>query len=169
MVRDEESNRLEEAFEQMEAVLYTPAWGGACPSMYPPCAHPAAPCIQVLCKLLEMATSHEDAAALKGFACLRELRRAAVQEEEPRTFNACLRKLKVQYLGTAAKAAFWAAIATDPLLQPGLVTAEETEESGVTAAEAATFLATGMDATKDGDMAAPADVQDEDDEYGGLD
>ena len=41
-----------------------------------------------------MAASHQDAAALKGFACLRELRRAAVQEEEPEPFNACLRKLK---------------------------------------------------------------------------
>ena len=37
--------------------------------------------MQVLISLLGMAPSHEDAQALKGFACLRELRRAAVEHD----------------------------------------------------------------------------------------
>ena len=147
MVRDEESDRLAEALEQMEAVLIS---------------------------LLSTAPSHEDAQALKGFACLRELRRAAVQEEEPAAFNACLRRLKEQYMGGGAGAAasrtpFWAAIVNDAGLQPGLITADETEESEVSAAEAAAFFATDMGATQDGAVAAPAGTQDDDDEYGALD
>ena len=99
-------------------------------------------CAQVLISLLSSAPSHEDAQALKGFACLRELRRAAVQEEEPAAFNACLRRLKEQYMGGGAGAGasrtpFWAAIVNDAGLQPGLITADETEESEVSAAEAA--------------------------------
>ena len=146
-MRDEESDRLVEAFAQMEAVLIS---------------------------LLEMAPSHEDAQALKGFACLRELRRAAVQEQEPAAFNACLRKLKLQYMGSGVGAAasrtlFWAAIVSDAGLQPGLITADETEESELTAAEAAAFFATDMGATQEGDVAAPAGTQDDDDEYGDLD
>ena len=130
--------------------------------------------MQVLISLLGMAPSHEDAQALKGFACLRELRRAAVQEEEPAAFNACLRRLKEQYMGGGAGAAasrtpFWAAIVNDAGLQPGLITADETEESQFSAAEAAAFFATAMGATQDGDVAAPAGTQDDDDEYGGLD
>ena len=121
-----------------------------------------------------MAPSHEDAQALKGFACLRELRRAAVQEEEPAAFNACLRKLKLQYMGSGVGAAasrtpFWAAIVSDAGLQPGLITADETEESELTAAEAVTFFATDMGATQEGEVAAPAGTQDDDDEYGDLD
>ena len=147
MVRDEESDRLAEALEQMEAVLIS---------------------------LLSSAPSHEDAQALKGFACLRELRRAAVQEEEPAAFNACLRRLKEQYMGGGAGAAasrtpFWAAIVNDAGLQPGLITADETEESEVSAVEAAAFFATDMGATQDGAVAAPAGTQDDDDEYGALD
>ena len=137
-------------------------------------AHALCTCVQVLISLLEMAPSHEDAQALKGFACLRELRRAAVQEEEPAAFNACLRKLKLQYMGSGVGAAasrtpFWAAIVSDAGLQPGLITADETEESELTAAEAAAFFATDMGATQEGEVAAPAGTQDDDDEYGDLD
>ena len=135
---------------------------------------PATLCAQVLISLLEMAPSHEDAQALKGFACLRELRRAAVQEEEPVPFNACLGRLRAQCMGrgvggAAARTPFWAAIVSDAGLQPGLITADETEESTVTAAEAAAFFATDMGATQEGEVAAPAGTQDDDDEYGDLD
>ena len=199
MVRDEESDRLAEALEQMEAVSRTPATLGLGlgaardgarwqPLGTPPAAlhahahtyniHATCPraraCAQVLISLLSSAPSHEDAQALKGFACLRELRRAAVQEEEPAAFNACLRRLKEQYMGGGAGAAasrtpFWAAIVNDAGLQPGLITADETEESEVSAAEAAAFFATDMGATQDGAVAAPAGTQDDDDEYGALD
>ena len=145
----------------------------ACNPGHPAC-NPTSTCVQVLISLLEMAPSHEDAQALKGFACLRELRRAAVQEEEPSAFNACLTKLKAQYMGrgaggAASRTPFWAAIVSDAGLQPGLITADETEESEVTAAEAAAFFATDMGATQEGDVAAPAGTQDDDDEYGDLD
>ena len=59
----------------------------ACNPGHPAC-NPTSTCVQVLISLLEMAPSHEDAQALKGFACLRELRRAAVQEEEAVQANA---------------------------------------------------------------------------------
>ena len=69
----------------------------------------------------------------------------------------------------ASRTPFWAAIVNDAGLQPGLITADETEESEVSAAEAAAFFATDMGATQDGAVAAPVGTQDDDDEYGALD
>ena len=69
--------------------------------------------------------------------------------------------------GGASKTPFWAAIVNDALLQPGFITAAESEESDVSAEEAIAFFATDMGATQD-HMEAAEPVQDEDDEYGDL-
>lgn len=138
---DKEEDRLAEAFTQFEKVIR---------------------------QLLDLAASHADPDADKAFRCLREFRRAAVQEEDPEYFNRCLRGLKSHFMGPRGKTEFWSAIIHDEMLQPGLITAAETEESDVSAEQAASFFAADVGApTQAMDIEeAPQPV---DDEYGELD
>ena len=103
----------------------------------------------------------------KAFRCLREFRRAAVQEEEPGYFNKCLRDLKPHFM-SRGKTEFWSAIIHDESLQPGLITAAETEESDVSAEQAASFFAADV-----GGATQAMDIEEApqggDDEYGDLD
>ena len=137
---DKQEDRLGEAFTQFEKVIR---------------------------QLLDQAATHTDADADKAFRCLREFRRAAVQEEEPGYFNKCLRDLKTHFM-SRGKTEFWSAIIHDESLQPGLITAAETEESDVSAEQAASFFAADV-----GGPTQAMDVEEApqaaEDEYDGLD
>ena len=68
---------------------------------------------------------------------MRELRRASVQEEEVGYYNDLLASLKKAWGG--GRVAFWRALLADAELKAGKITADETEDSEVTAAQAAEF------------------------------
>lgn len=140
ILREKEEDRLDEAFTQLEAVIR---------------------------QLLDQAASHADADASKAFRCLREFRRAAVQEDEPEYFNKCLRGLKAQFMGPRGKTDFWSAVTHDEMLQPGLITAAETEESDVSAEQAASFFAADVGGATQA-METEEAPQAADDEYGDL-
>ena len=92
---------------------------------------------RVVKDLFAAASSADDASATKAYACVRELRRASVQEEEVGYYNLLLDNLKTAWGG--GRVAFWRALLADAELKAGKITADETEDSEVTAAQAAEF------------------------------
>ena len=110
MLKDQTEDRVTDALEQM--------------------AH-------VVKDLFAAASSADDASATKAYACVRELRRASVQEEEVGYYNDLLASLKTAWGG--GRVAFWRALLADAELKAGKITADETEDSEVTAAQAAEF------------------------------
>ena len=87
--------------------------------------------------LFAAASSADDASATKAYACVRELRRASVQEEEVGYYNDLLASLKTAWGG--GRVGFWRALLADAELKAGKITADETEDSEVTAEQAAEF------------------------------
>ena len=92
----------------------------------------------VVRELLGRVAGPSDEYADKAVECLKEMRRGGKMYDEPEPFNALLRGLKPELQG-GANGMLWRRIAADPKL--GLLTAADTEESEVSAAEAAAFAA----------------------------
>jgi ATP-dependent DNA helicase 2 subunit 2 len=118
---DKLADRVEEAIKQMEAVTLS---------------------------LFARAARPDDAAAAKAFRCLRELRRACVQEDEPTPYNEFLDTIKKLWLPDTATAAgatpsrepFWSALAADTELSAGKISRAEAEDSTFSEEEARAFL-----------------------------
>jgi ATP-dependent DNA helicase 2 subunit 2 len=117
VIGDKSADRVEEAISQMEAVTLS---------------------------LLEQAARPDDLPAAKAFRCLRELRRACVDMDEPAPYNTLLDKLKALWLPVAGAApsreAFWTALAADADLSAGKISNTEAEDSHVSPQEARAFL-----------------------------
>jgi len=118
----------------------------------------------VIRTLFKQAIEANDAMADQGFVCLRELRRACVQEEEPGPYNELMRGLRDEWAG-GARHAFWARLDRDDDLRRGLICADETDESSVSAADAMAFVQGGPPQPAE---PAPAATPAADDEYGDL-
>lgn len=100
---------------------------------------------QVTIDLMAQAARPDDAAGLKAYRCLRELRRACVQQAKPQLYNTFLERLRDLWMpavGSAshARESFWRVLATDADLSKGKISCDETEASSVTAREAREFL-----------------------------
>lgn len=89
--------------------------------------------------LLDRAATPGDKSGAAAFTCLREMRRACVEQEEPATFNELAQRLKRKWQD-AGKADFWAAFAKDAVLKEGLISSDEVEESEVAPADARAFV-----------------------------
>ena len=70
-------------------------------------------------------------------------------------------------MGPRGKTDFWSAVTHDEMLQPGLITAAETEESDVSAEQAASFFAADVGGATQA-METEEAPQAADDEYGDL-
>lgn len=147
---DKSSDRTEEAIKQMEAVTLS---------------------------LLAQAARPDDAPAAKAFRCLRELRRACVQEDEPGQYNELLEAIKKLWLPDAAAAAagatpsreaFWAALAADAELSAGKISHAEAEDSPLSEEEARAFIRVAAPAATPPAAAAAPPAPDEKDDFEDL-
>ena len=121
--------------------------------------------------LLRSASVADDAHAEKGFRCLRELRRACVQEEEATPFNEQLRALRAELAERAARggAELWARLAADDELRLGLISEDEVGGAGVDRAGAGAFVEAPLAPAAPASATPAAVADDDDDDFGALD